>query len=571
MHGHTFKSRVRVISVFIVFVTIILVGRLYFVQIVHGDDFSERADNQYARPQGGLYDRGSIYFTDKDDKKISAATLASGFTLAINPGVIGNLSETYEKINSVVTIDKDSFFLRAGKEDDPYEELAVRLSKKQADALDALGLSGVGLYKDRWRYYPGDDLASQSLGFVAFKGDSLLGRYGVERYYDDVLSRGENDLYVNFFAEVFSNVTEVVSEKEFGGMGDVVTSIEPSVQTFLEKKLSEVSKDWNSKSSGGVIIDPKSGEIFALGVNPSFDLNTFNEVRDNSIFTNPIIERVYEMGSIIKPLTMAVGLDSGSVTADTTYFDAGKIELSGYTISNYDGKGRGRVDMQTVLSKSLNTGVAYVVSQTGNKKFADYMRAFGLGEETGVDLPGEIPGLIENLKSPRDLEYATASFGQGIAMTPIATIRALSALANDGILVTPHVATSIEYDLGYSKKIVHDDDTRVISSEASDEITRMLVRVVDEALLGGTVSFDHYSVAAKTGTAQIADRVDGGYYDDRFLHSFFGYFPAYEPRFLVFLYTEEPKEVRYASQTLTHPFVDIVKFLINYYEVPPDR
>lgn len=376
---------------------------------------------------------------------------------------------------------------------------------------------------------------------------------------------------MNFFAEVFSNVTEVVSEKEFGGMGDVVTSIEPSVQTFLEKKLSEVSKDWNSKSSGGVIIDPKSGEIFALGVNPSFDLNTFNEVRDNSIFTNPIIERVYEMGSIIKPLTMAVGLDSGSVTADTTYFDAGKIELSGYTISNYDGKGRGRVDMQTVLSKSLNTGVAYVVSQTGNKKFADYMRAFGLGEETGVDLPGEIPGLIENLKSPRDLEYATASFGQGIAMTPIATIRALSALANDGILVTPHVATSIEYDLGYSKKIVHDDDTRVISSEASDEITRMLVRVVDEALLGGTVSFDHYSVAAKTGTAQIADRVDGGYYDDRFLHSFFGYFPAYEPRFLVFLYTEEPKEVRYASQTLTHPFVDIVKFLINYYEVPPDR
>ena len=156
-------------------------------------------------------------------------------------------------------------------------------------------------------------------------------------------------------------------------------------------------------------------------------------------------------------------------------------------------------------------------------------------------------------------------------MTPIATVRAMSVLANGGVLITPHVATKIKYRSGLSRSVSFNAGERVIKEETSEEITRMLVKVVDEALLGGTVKFEHYSVAAKTGTAQIAHVEERGYYDDRFFHSFFGYFPAYDPQFLIFLYTVEPKEVRYASQTLTRPFIDMVQFLINYYEVPPDR
>ena len=376
-------------------------------------------------------------------------------------------------------------------------------------------------------------------------------------------------MYVNFFAEIFANINSAVFKKS-DRSGDVIISVEPSVQLFLENKLVEVNKEWNSKLTAGVILNPQNGEIYAMGVYPTFNVNEFQKEGGSAIFSNPIIESVYEMGSIIKPLTMVAGIDAGAVTATTTYYDAGSIDLSGYTISNYDGKSHGRVSMQEVLSQSLNTGVAFVVGEMGNKRFADYILSFGVGDETGIDLPNESVGLVDSFDSPRDLEYATASFGQGIAMTPISTVRALSVIANGGKLITPHLAKKIKYTSGLSKTLSFENE-RVLKEKSAEEITRMLVNVVDDALLGGEVKLDNYSVAAKTGTAQIANLEDGGYYENKFLHSFFGYFPAYDAEYLVFLYTVEPKEVRYASQTLTHPFIDTVKFLINYYEVPPDR
>ncbi|MBU4479877.1 hypothetical protein KKG48_00325, partial [Patescibacteria group bacterium] len=202
---------------------------------------------------------------------------------------------------------------------------------------------------------------------------------------------------------------------------------------------------------------------------------------------------------------------------------------------------------------------------------AKYMLSLGFGEETGVDLPNETYGLVSNLESSRDLEFATASFGQGIALTPVETVRALSVLANGGKLITPHLSQGIKYDIGLSRELLYEEGERVFKESTSDEITRMLVEVVDSALLGGTVKMEHYSVAAKTGTAQMAKEDGRGYYDNKYLHSFFGYFPAYDPQFLVFFYIVDPKEVNYASHTLTEPFVNLTKFLINYYEVPPDR
>jgi cell division protein FtsI/penicillin-binding protein 2 len=573
MHTQTTLLRIRLLSAFIFLFASLLIFRLYFLQIVRSDAFSEQADRQYVQPQYTLFDRGSIFFEDKDGNLISAATLASGFTVAINPTVLAEPEIAYERLSKLLPLDHDVFLAKAEKKGDPYEEIAKRVSPDLAKKIADLHIPGVSQYKERWRYYPGHHMASHLLGFVGYGdgADKLTGRYGIERYYDDILRRDNNNPYANFFAEVFSNINKALVYKGAKTEGDLVLFIEPNVQSFLEDRLREIVGKWKAVQVGGMIIDPNNGAVFALAAYPDFDPNSFNTESNAAVFSNPLVESVFEMGSIVKPLTLAAGLDSGSITADTTYYDSGSVNIEGTIISNYDKKGRGKVNMQEVLNKSLNTGAVFVEQQMGNEVFARYFIDFGLGEETGIDLPNETMGLVENLESPRDIEHATAAFGQGIAMTPVITVRALSALANGGRLITPRIVKKIDYALGFSKHPSPPPDKQVISQAASEEITRMLVAVVDEALLGGKVKMDRYSIAAKTGTAQIAKEDGGGYYNDRFFHSFFGYFPAYEPRFLVFLYAMEPQGARYASQTLTYPFMDITKFLLNYYEIPPDR
>ncbi len=200
-----------------------------------------------------------------------------------------------------------------------------------------------------------------------------------------------------------------------------------------------------------------------------------------------------------------------------------------------------------------------------------YFSSYGIGFKSGIDLPNEASGLVGNLKNPKDIDVATASYGQGIALSPIQMTRALSVLANGGYLITPRLVTKVEYDDGTSKTIDAVRTGPFLKKQTVEDVTTMLVTVVDTALKQGAIKREHYTVAAKTGTAQIADHVNGGYYSDRYLHSFFGYFPAYNPKFIVFLYQVYPKGAKYASETLTSPFDEIAGFLLDYYNIPPDR
>jgi cell division protein FtsI (penicillin-binding protein 3)/stage V sporulation protein D (sporulation-specific penicillin-binding protein) len=561
-----------------VLLTLIIIIRLYFLQIVKGQDFSERADRQYVSVTVDTFDRGSIFFQDQDNVLFSAATLKSGYVLALNnKNISTDIDKYYNDLSSVISLDTDTFYSKISKKDDPYEEIARHLSEEQVKKIKEFNLPGIVIEKEKWRYYPGDELASRLIGIVGYNGDNLEGRYGLEKYYEDVLSRKSSNLYVNTFAEIFSNLSNTLT-KDKEREGNIITSIDPEVQGYVEKIVNDTNQKWDSRSTGAIVIDPKTGEIYAMTVSPTFNLNDFKGEKNVSIFSNPLVSDAYEMGSIIKPLTMAAGIDTGDVTAKTTYDDKGFLEIDGRTIYNFDKKGRGVVDMQAVLNNSLNTGVTFVMDRMGKEKFTEYFQKYGIGSETGIDLPNEAAGnignILNNLNNKKKIEYATASFGQGISMTPIITVRALSVLANGGKLIIPHVVKKIDYKVGLSKNVSYTNEAKqIIKKETSEEISRMLVRVVDEALAGGAMKMPNYSIAAKTGTAQMARPANegGGYYSDRWLHSFFGYFPAYNPRFLVFLYTVEPKNIDYASKTLTEPFFDIAKYLINYYEIPPDR
>lgn len=563
------NDRLKLLSVFVVAFALLIVGRLYVLQVMRSSIYVEQADRQYVKRGEIIFDRGSILMTSKDGTLVSAATLRSGYTVALNPKQVVYPEDVVNALEGILDLDQDVLFHKLGKTTDPYEELAKRIDEKTAKRIESLALAGINVYKERWRHYPGGASASHVLGFVGYDEDNRFsGRYGLERYYDDVLSRDSDTPYANFFVEIFSDIGSMFDGKR--AEGDIVTTLEPRVTSELERAIDAVEKRWNSDTTGGIIMDPTTGEIYAMASSPHFDPNDVRSVKSASVFANPLVERVYEMGSIVKPLAMAAALDAGVLTPETTYDDKGSIIVNTAKISNFDGKARGITSMQQVLSESLNVGMAYVTQRLGNEALTKYFMNYGFGEETGIDLPGEVPGLVANLKSPRDIEHVTASFGQGIAMTPIETVRALSALGNGGILPNPHVVRRVDYLSGVSKTPSYTSDKRVLSEGTSEAITRMLVTVVDKALVGGTVKLPHYSVAAKTGTAQIPSP-EGGYYKDRYLHSFFGYFPAYDPKFIVFLYTVYPKGAEYASHTLTDPFIGLVKFLINYYDIDPDR
>lgn len=565
--------RIRVITGIVLLLAMILLFRLYHLQVNENEFYVDKAERQYVHTKQDLYSRGSVFFTTRDGEKVSAASIRSGFLLAFNPTLITDPNLVCEKIGEVMKVEKNHCIEKASLKERTYVEYNLTLPDEIADQILALDLDGVQLYRNQWRYYPGDDLAAKVIGFVGYtdKGkDDLRGKYGLERYYDSVLMREKEVRSVNFFAEIFSNLGDMAYSKDETPSGDVITTIEPTVARMLDSVLIETNNRYNSDMTGAIIMDPKTGAIYAMNAVPGFDLND-RGTTTVELFQNPLVENVYEFGSTIKALTMAAGLDSGAVNRNSTYYDSGSINLNTFTIKNYDGRGRGTVDMQQVLNQSLNTGVSHIVQQMGKEKFRNYFYDFKLGSETGIDQPNEAFGLIENLKSPRDVEYATASFGQGIALTPIATIRALATLGNGGYLVTPHLASAIQYEDGSIKEILHPKGAQVIRPETSEEISRMLTAVVDDALGKGKYKMAHHTIGAKTGTAQIADPNGGGYYDDKYLHSFFGYFPAFDPKFIVFMYTVEPKGVQYASETLAEPFMDITKFLINYYSIPPDR
>lgn len=570
-----FQNRLRFLSVVVILFALLLSTKLYFLQIVSGEVFRTKAEHQYMEG-GNYFDRGSIFLSTKNGELVPGAAIKTGFTLYINPTILGkqgDLGDIYEVVNTITPISREEFFAKAGKIDDPYEELAKRVNLEVAEKIKTLKIPGLSVASDRWRVYPGESVAAHTIGLIGYNDDELAGRYGLERFYESVLKRDADSTFVNFFAEIFANIKSRVQEESL--KGDIVTTIEPTVEAFLESEIGKVTERYSSDFTGGIIIDPKTGEIFAMALTPTFNPNFPQKESDPGVFRNRLVEDRYEMGSIIKALTLAIGLDSGAVRAKTVYSDPGCMTLNTKTFCNYDGKSHGTsISMQTVLNKSLNTGAAFVADKVGTVEFNNYMLRFGLDDKTGIDLPNEGNSLVSNLRTNRALEAAQASFGQGIALTPIVAVRALSTLANGGTLITPHLVKEVRYDIGTSKKTgfpIEEDRVRVISEETSIEISRMLTEAVDRSLREGQVRQEKHSIAAKTGTAQIARPDRAGYYEDRYLHSFFGYFPSYDPEFLIFLYTYYPKGVQFASETLTDSFMNIAKFLINYYNIPPDR
>ncbi len=557
--------------------SVVLVHRLYVLQVVQGAAHAQTVSSQYK----GVYAandfaRGNIYFTYKDGNRLLVATNKDYYSVIINNKNMTNPVSVASQLSDVVEFDQKRFNAIAAKKNDPYEILLKRITDSQADKLRALRLPGVELHVNQERYYPADDLASNVIGFVSFKGDELQGTYGLEKYYDNILRRdGELDrqsIFMSLFGgtgDVTENETSI--EKNIAKEGSLVATIEPNVQDYFEKQLDVINTKYKGLYSAGIIMDPDSGQVISMAVSDNFNLNG-----NTKHFRNYLIEDRRELGSIMKPLTVAAALESDSISTDFSYNDTGAVTIGRYTVNNFDRRGRGPyTTLQTVLTQSLNTGMVKIATAMGADLFIDYVERLGLDSETGIDLPFEVFGSTENVKTRGPIEVANASFGQGIAPTPIEMVRAWSAFANEGKLKTPHVVDMIEYgDLIPAKNVPIDLQEQVFSADTAQTVTQYLTNTVDDSATFKPYSLNQHSVAIKSGTAQLTKRT-GGYYDDKFLHSFTGYFPANakpgEQQYIILLYIVDPKGARYSSTTLKDGFFNTVKYLINYYDLKPDR
>ncbi len=601
------------IFVFFIFLCFIILGYwLFKLQIIHGKEYKEAGDRQYFLDTGESFNRGSIFFSNKTNIISPAVEMYNEYDIAIDPKTIN--SEFKKKINkgektledlknnlylsiqevfskwsndntdinnsssTKIFLNKNDFFLKIENEESSFEILKKNVSEDIANDLIGLHIRGLIISRKKSRVYFEKEIAAKILGFVGFNDTKKTGLYGLEKYYNDVLEKDPIS-NSNIFAEIFSDFkSESSNNSNFkkGGIennnlkGNIYLTIDINVERYLNQLLIKIKNKWNSQKVGGIIMDINDGSILAMDEIPSFDPNNYKNVENISLYNNDLVSGVYEMGSIIKPLTVAAALDAGVVNEYTTYNDTGSILINGYKVSNYDKRARGpNTPLQEILSQSLNIGIAFLVQKMGGGLFSEYFHNFGIGEYTGIDLPNEASGLVANLNTHVDVDSVTAGFGQGIAITPIQTIRALSILGNGGKLITPHIVKKIIYDNGDEKNIALDDSIEVFkNASTSEKISKILTKVVDNAM---HMKNPRYTIAAKTGTAQMVNSNTGKYYDDRYLHSFFGYFPATKPKYIIFLYQVYPKGVEYASQSLKDYFFDLVNYLIKYYEVQPDR
>ena len=490
--------------------------------------------------------------------------------LTVSPKEIEDPEATARSLAEILGMDEGDILAKLSKPDDAYEVIKKRLSDDEVSRIKALGRKGIYLASEKFRYYPGGDLASQVVGFVSpdDKG-AAVGRYGFEASMND---------------ELEGTAGQVVQERDAAGrwisLGDrrtttaetgenVVLTIDRVMQHEVEKIITDGVAKHQADRGTAIVVDPKTGKILAMASVPSFDPNGYATVDDYSKFMNPAVSFSYEPGSVMKPITMAMGIEEGKVSPDTEYVDTGSVTQSGYTIHNAMNKSYGRSTMTKVLEQSINTGVIYVEKQIGNKRFSEYLDRFGFGKPTGIELPAELPGNIRQLGNLNNtIGFYTASFGQGVAATPLQMVMAYQALANGGVLMKPQLIDQVFHPDGTVEDVPPTEARRVVSEETAKTIGIMLRSVVVNGE-GHRADVPGYLVGGKTGTAQVAKAGEKGYQDGLAIGTFVGYAPVNDPKFVLLVKIENPKDVQWAESSAAPLFGDVMKFLLDYAKVEP--
>ena len=514
-----------------------LLCRYIDVQIIHNSTYSKRFSNQFITdrvlqsPRGTIYDRNgnplalsvTVNSVSADPTMMRAAN--------VSPEEVADVLAPYVRISKeeiIKKLNEDTAFVWIDR------LLDVPNSNGVEAAVKAAKYDFIGLHKESRRYYPNDTLLAQVLGFVGFNEESVQSQF---------LPNQEKSV----------NLT-----------------IDTTVQFIAEQALDKAMAETKASSAAMIIMDPKTGEIIAManknkGMSKDINKLKFEDYRNNAVVS------IYEPGSTFKPIIASSALAAGKWQLDTVYNDTGTILIDGHSMKNWDGGGSGKVRLLDILKYSINTGMAYLGTTAGGDVLTDYVKRFGFGKATGIELPAEGDGILFDPATMTKLDVATMSIGQGIAVTPLQMVQAFGALANGGKMMKPHIIKSIANPDGSIYKEAQDvEQGQPIPESIAKQITDILEKEVSEG--GGHKAYvEGYQFAGKTGTAEKLDPEHGGYLNGRYIASFIGYGPVEDAKFVALVVIDDPEGTFYGSQIAAPVFQDVMTQLVRYYKLSPTR
>ena len=547
MFQNTYKSRITIIFIVVFLLFVLIIGRIFFIQVIDYKKLNDLANDLWSRNLPIGADRGLI--TDRN-----GVVLAENITttsLVVVPNQIKDKETTARKLSEILNTNYDDMLAHLTKKTsiERIHPEGRKLSFDIADKINSLNFDGVYLLKESKRNYPYKNLLSHVLGYVGIDNQGLS---GIELQYDNYL-KGE-DGSIKYYSDGFGKKLEkaTIYNSPQSGM-NVALTIDINIQEAIENELDNVVTKYNPEQALIVVANPKTGEIYGMSSRPNFNPNEYSKYNLETINRNLPIFNTYEPGSTFKVITLASSIQEKTINLfEDKYYDSGFINISGSRIKCWKHGGHGSQTFLQVVENSCNPGFVIMGEKLGKEKLMDYIKKFGFGEKTGIDLSGEENGILFDIDKMGPVETATTAFGQGVSVTPIQQVMGVSAAINGGNLYTPYLVSSISNANTLDTVLVNKPKLkRNIISEESSKMVRYALESVVAKGTGRNAYLNGYRVGGKTGTAQKVK--DGRYMDGNYILSFIGFMPANDPEVVVYVAVDNPKGVVQYGGTVAAP------------------
>ncbi len=604
------SQRLWLLNAICLFILAILIVRLIDLQVIRSGYFTAIATGQRQRAAELAPSRGTIYLQEHNSGELFPVAVNNKSWIAyavprdmadplqvaeeLAPALLQFRERQQQQVSSILTDTgqvsnpapdvpdqpsyddrlatlRDELYRKFNQHADPYEpflKFYEYLDEEFYNYLSEHDFAGIRLEETTSRIYPEKSLAAHALGYVGWLDDKKIGRYGIEGNFESSLA---GDL--GFFSMEHDTAGQYigVGSRQFEPATDgesIVLTLDRVIQSAIEDELKDGVTRYGAERGSVIVMNPRTGAILGMATYPTYDPNYYYAINDAKVQLNPIISDIFEPGSVLKPVVMSAAIEEGLVTPQTTFNDTGPVKVAKYTINTFDGQHHGVQTMTQVLEKSNNIGMVWVGQQLGAETMYDYLRRFGLGEKTGVELEGETQNTLKDPDQWNVATVATSSFGQGVALTPLQILNAINVIANDGTLMQPYIVSRRQPSQGEAEETIPAQVRHVISPATAGDVSAMMVSVIENGV-ATLARVPGYYLAGKTGTAQVPDET-GAYSPDRKIISFVGFGPIDHPQFSIMIKLDNPSGLSFASGTAAPMFRHIAEKIINYLQIPPD-